>query len=133
MSAPLPLASASQRIRRRPGRPRGPVVSQAPAPPAAPPLTRENARTVAVVWLRQGPKDLPEWVPASARLVGLPIAAAYLGVSTWTIRDWQAQGLLAPVALPATSSGKPFGLGGKGRRLLFDVTDLDRLIEEGKA
>jgi hypothetical protein len=119
-----PLAEASQRLRRRPGRPRKPVSAvacQASALPATPPLTRANARAVAVVWLKRG----PEWIPASARLLGLAAAAAYMGVSTWTIRRWIGKGLLARVRLPGAE-------GGEVERLLFDVNDLDALIDGGK-
>jgi len=52
-------------------------------------------------------------------------AAAYLGVSAWTIRDLDAGGQLPRVRLPLP--------GGKElRRLLYDRTDLDRLIERSK-
>lgn len=119
-----PLAAASQRLRRKPGRPRKatrPVAYQASALPATPPLTRANARTVAVVWLKQG----PDWIPCSARLLGLKAAAGYVGVSTWVIRSWLATGVLTRVRLPRAD-------GGDMERLLFDVTDLDALIEAGK-
>jgi hypothetical protein len=65
-------------------------------------------------------------VPASARLVGLNAAAAYVGVSTWMIRGWLADGVLTRVRLPRPG-------GGEMDRLLFDVTDLDALIDAGKA
>jgi hypothetical protein len=84
-------------------------------------LTRENERTVAVVWLKRG----TEWTPATARLVDLKAAAAYVGVSTWVIRGWLADGVLARVKLPRPG-------GGEMDRLLVDVTDLDRLVAEGK-
>jgi len=120
----LPLSDAAQRLRRRPGRPRkvaSAVASQASALPASLPLTRENARTVAVVWLKRG----TEWAPASARLVDLKAAAAYVGVSTWVIRGWLSDGVLARVRLPRPG-------GGEMDRLLVDVADLDRLVVEGK-
>ena len=135
MSEPLPLAAAAHRLRHRPGRPRAipsAVASQASALPAALPLTRANARTVAVVWLRSQPskdadggKRAAEWLPYSARLLSLTAAAGYLGVSTWVIRGWMAKGLLSRVKLPGVD-------GGEVERLLFDVTDLDQLIEAGK-
>jgi excisionase family DNA binding protein len=58
--------------------------------------------------------------PASAprRLFTLPEAAAYLGVSPWTVRELQWAGKLPRVDL--------------GRKLLFDRTDLDALIERHK-
>jgi hypothetical protein len=51
---------------------------------------------------------------------GLAAAASYMGVITWTIRRWLAEGV-------------PGGEGGEVDGLLFDVTDLDALIERGKA
>jgi len=122
MSDPLPLADAAQRLRSKPGRKAGRAVAcQAGAPPAPPPLTRENGRAVAVVWLKSG----PDWIPCSARLLGLKAAAGYVGVSTWVIRGWLAKGILPRVRLPGAE-------GGEVERLLFDVVDLDALIEAGK-
>jgi hypothetical protein len=129
---PLPLADAAKRLRRRPGRPPNPpgaVATKASAPPATPPLTRAHARAVAVVWLKRNVteegEERPEWFPASARLVGLHAAAAYVGVSTWVIRGWETDGVLSRVRLPSPG-------GGEMDRLLFDVADLDALIEAGK-
>lgn len=52
-----------------------------------------------------------------ARLLTLREAAAYLGVSYWTVRSWIESGRLPHVRLP-------------GRRLLrIDRADLDRLVE----
>ncbi len=45
-------------------------------------------------------------------------AADYLGVSHWTVRDFAWRGELPEVRL--------------GRRLLFDMRDLDALIERNK-
>jgi len=94
---------------------------------------RPPGRTVAVVWLKQLVKDedeaeqvRPEWIPATARLLGLKAAAAYVGVSTWVIRGWLAEGVLTRIRLPRPG-------GGEMDRLLLDVTDLDTLIEQGKA
>jgi hypothetical protein len=84
-------------------------------------LTRAYERAVAVVWLKRG----REWTPATARLVDLKAAAGYVGVSTWTIRGWLADGVLARVKLPRPG-------GGEMDRLLVDVADLDRLVAEGK-
>ncbi len=132
MSQPLPLAAASARLRRPPGRPRktpGAVAPEASAPRATPPLTRPLERAVAVVWLErqvgEGKEKRPEWFPATARLVGLRDAAAYVGVSTWVIRGWLADGVLLRLRLPRPG-------GGEMERLLFDVIDLDALIEAGK-
>jgi hypothetical protein len=55
----------------------------------------------------------------------LPAAAAYLGVSQWTIRDLEAAGTLPRMRVPV-------GLHGELRKLLFDREDLDRQIEAWK-
>jgi hypothetical protein len=56
------------------------------------------------------------------RLLDLEAAAAYLGVSTWTVRDLEAAGVVKRVRVPLPD-------GRDLRKLLFDKTDLDRLIE----
>jgi excisionase family DNA binding protein len=56
------------------------------------------------------------------RLLELHEAAAYLGVSPWTVRDLEAAGTIRRVRVPL-SGGREL------RRLLFDKTELDRLIE----
>jgi hypothetical protein len=63
--------------------------------------------------------------PIEPRLVDLEGAARFLSVSTWTVRDLVASGLLPLVKLPAPR--------GTLKRLLFDVRDLHRLVEESKA
>ncbi len=59
------------------------------------------------------------------RLLDVDGAAAYLGVSAWTVRDLDAAGVLARVRVPLPN-------GGELRRLLFDRADLDRLIDVWK-
>ena len=62
------------------------------------------------------------------RLLDVQAAAAYLGgVSTWSVRALVEAGHLVPVRLPACR--RP---GESSRRLLFDVRDLDALIEKSK-
>lgn len=103
MPSPLPLATASQRLRGRPGRPR----TRAPAASNPDPVGLAAVRTLA------------------PRLVDLSGAAAYLGgVSPWTVRDLLSAGRLNRVRLP--------GLRGDLRRVLLDVQDLDRLIASSK-
>lgn len=120
MSPPLPLADAARRLRRPAGRPRKPatpsraLADQASVPLAAPVSIRVPAPTVAGLWL-DGP-----------RLLDLKAAAAYLSVSTWTLRDYLAAGLLPLVKLPRPG-------GGTLKRILVDRVDLDRLIRDGKA
>ena len=70
---------------------------------------------------RQSKRSARRWVPPSdapRRLLTLPEAAAYLGVSPWTVRELQWSGKLPRVDL--------------GRKLLFDRADLDALIERQK-
>jgi len=59
------------------------------------------------------------------RLLDLESAAAYLGVSPWTVRDLEAAGVLKRVGVPL-SDGRDL------RKLLFDKADLDKLIEAWK-
>jgi len=63
--------------------------------------------------------------PALPRLLDLKGAAAYLGVSPWTVRDLEAAGSLRRVRIPL-ANGKEL------RKLAFDRQDLDRLIEAWK-
>jgi hypothetical protein len=58
-------------------------------------------------------------------LLDLELAAAYLGVSPWTVRDLEAAGVLPRVRVPLPG-------GRELRKLLFDKADLDRLIEAWK-
>lgn len=59
------------------------------------------------------------------RLLDLRATAAYHGVSEWTVRDLAAAGVLYRVRIPLPH-------GGELRKVLFDRTDLDRLIEAWK-
>ena len=62
------------------------------------------------------------------RLLDAKAAAAYLGVSHWTIRAYVEKGELVPVRLPAVRRS-----GEDCRRLLFDVRDLDAFVDRLKA
>lgn len=64
-------------------------------------------------------------VPVTPRLLDLPTAAAYLGVSAWTVRDLEATGSVPRVRIPLPNAGEL-------RKLLFDRADLDRLIDSWK-
>lgn len=64
-------------------------------------------------------------VNITPRLFDLETAAAYLGVSPWTVRDLEAAGVLSRVRVPLPD-------GRDLRKLLFDKEDLDRLIEAWK-
>jgi hypothetical protein len=57
------------------------------------------------------------------RLLDVEATAAYLGVSTWTVRDLAAAGRIHRVVIP-TAGQRDL------RRLLFDRLELDALIEQ---
>jgi hypothetical protein len=59
------------------------------------------------------------------RLLDLDRAASYLSVSSWTVRDLEAAGVLPRVRVPLPD-------GRELRKLLFDKADLDRLIDAWK-
>jgi hypothetical protein len=86
------------------------VVSPASAPTSRPRSTRAPAA------------DVPAMCP---RLLDLNGSASYLSVSPWTVRDLEAAGTLRRVRVPLAGHREL-------RRLLFDRTDLDRLIEAWK-
>lgn len=110
----LPLAAASQRLRGRPGRPRKAESGQDGAM-----LDTGSHLTTGLERSALAPQAR---VP---RLLDLRATAAYLGVSAWTVRDLDAAGVLRRVRVPLPN-------GGELRKLLFDRTDLDRLIEAWK-
>ena len=64
-------------------------------------------------------------VPVSPRLLDLHTAAAYLGVSEWTIRNLEASGTIPRIRIPLPHAGEL-------RKLLFDRADLDHLIDGWK-
>ena len=66
--------------------------------------------------------------PGTARLLSLPEAAAYLGLSWWTTRELVMGGTIPAVRLPAPRATD----GRMLRRILIDVADLDRLISKWK-
>ncbi len=110
----LALAAASQRLRRRPGRPRKAAAGEDGDLP--------NADSRLASGLERSPLAIQTIAP---RLLDLRATAAYLGVSDWTVRDLDAAGVLPRVRVPLPN-------GGELRKLLFDRTDLDRLIEAWK-
>ena len=73
--------------------------------------------------------DVPETDVIPPRLLTVSQAARYLGVSTWTIRDWVAGDVLPAVELPPLRPRE----GDRGRvrlrRLLFDRVDLDHFVD----
>jgi hypothetical protein len=62
-----------------------------------------------------------------ARLCDIESAAEYLSVGVSFVRSLVRRGDLVPVRLPSVRGG------GSSRRLVFDVEDLDRLIEQWKS
>ncbi len=100
----LPLAH----LRRKAGRPRNAEFGRLP----------DTSRTKSYV---DGASPSEPTVP---RLLNLKAAAAYLGVSPWTIRDLEAAGTLKRVSIPVGRKDL--------RKLLFDRIDLDELIERWK-
>ena len=114
----LPLAAASMRLRQKPGRPRKEVIgSIIPEKTSDGDRGRDPGKRT-VVYEAVG-QILP-------RLLDLRAAAAYLGVSPWTVRDLEANGTLRRVNVPS-------GPGRDLRKLLFDRKDLDQLVEAWKA
>jgi hypothetical protein len=67
------------------------------------------------------------------RLLSLRQAAAYLGVSFWSVRDYVLQGVIPTVSLPALTPREGEGPRRPLRRVLVDVVDLDAFILEHKA
>jgi hypothetical protein len=72
------------------------------------------------------------------RVMNLHAAAAYIGVSYWTMRDYIADGIVPQVTLPCSRRRKRGGAvirragNTATRRLLVDIADLDALIERSK-
>jgi hypothetical protein len=118
MSRPqeLPLAAASIRLRRRPGRPRKLPVEATSGVPRTEHDEKKNASR----------RSLSHEIstPLLPRLLDLKAAAAYLSMSPWTVREIPAD-VLPRVRVPLTA-------GRQLRKLLFDRTDLDRLIAAWK-
>jgi hypothetical protein len=59
------------------------------------------------------------------RLLDLHVSAGYLGLSEWTVRTLEQQGILKRVRIPLPNHGEV-------RKLLFDRADLDQLIATWK-
>lgn len=107
----LPLAAASQRLRRRPGRPprigRNPgPLDQSPASPAAP-----DAAAARVFATTLPPRGL-----------SVTAGSAYLGISRTELYRLVGMGVISLIRLPGC------------RRVLVDRVALDRLLDpEGRA
>jgi hypothetical protein len=66
--------------------------------------------------------------PGTTRLLSLPEAASYLGLSWWTTRELVMGGTIPAVRLPAPRATD----GRLLRRILIDMADLDGLIAKWK-
>jgi hypothetical protein len=135
----LALAAASRRLRADPppgfpgraGRPRKhPIPAPGGASPAAPerpaagtPRVQSTARTRVNSGRNEG--TVVYQVPAPRRLLDLAATATYLGLAPWTVRELEWRGVLRRVRVPLPN-------GGEVRKLLFDVRDLDALIDRWK-
>jgi len=114
----LPLAAASMRLRQKPGRPRKEVTGSITSDKASDGERGRDPGRRTIVYEAVG--------SLQPRLLDLKAAAAYLGVSSWTVRDLETNGTLRRVSMPS-------GAGRELRKLLFDRQDLDRLVETWKA
>jgi Helix-turn-helix domain len=69
----------------------------------------------------------------TARLLNVTETCRYLGdISDATLRRLVARDELRPVRLPSVRRGTDREPGETGRRLLFDVTDLDAVVDRWK-
>ncbi len=110
-----PLAAASLRLRKPPGRPR--TRPDGDSRVTAP-------RRAALDAGSSQPRGSSNPGAGAPRLLSADQAAAYLGVNPRTIRRLVDAGKLRRVRLPLESLSL--------RRFLVDRVDLDRLIEQGK-
>jgi hypothetical protein len=67
------------------------------------------------------------------RLIDTRAAAAYCGVSFWTLRDWLLAGHIPHVQLPPTRPRAGARAPATLRRALVDVRDLDAFIDARKS
>lgn len=120
-----PLAAAALRLRRRPGRKPGRRLVREASPAAQ-----------VLAGIRPPETVVPALCPPAEgptgpvrRLLDLPAACEYLGgLSPWTLREWVRLGVVPVVklAIPHPGRGRPF------RKVLVDVRDLDRWVEQSK-
>jgi excisionase family DNA binding protein len=68
----------------------------------------------------------------SPRLLDLKQAAAYLGVSYWTVRDWVLAGRVPAISLPGLRPREGARARQTLRRALVDLADLDAFVDRCK-
>jgi hypothetical protein len=107
VSQPLALAEAAVRLRKKPGRP--PLSPEERAKRADKRRARQEAELAAV----------------PVRLVGEHGAAKRLNVTRWTVRALDDAGVIPRVRIPLPNNSEL-------RRRLYDLADLDRLIDVWK-
>lgn len=81
------------------------------------------------------PIELRRYAPGWPRLLDLHLAAAYLNLSTWTVRELVNDGTIPTVRLPRPQtlrSRRRGAVSGNIRRLLVDRIDLDAVVERWK-
>lgn len=122
MTDPLPVRGSR---RGKPGRPRkgnpGIFGKRDDGHSVGTPMPQDHVNGGA----KHGTEDRITTAPLLPRLLDLPTAAQYLGLSPWTVRDLEAAGSLQRVRIPLPHAGEL-------RKLLFDRVDLDRLIDGWK-
>lgn len=72
-------------------------------------------------------------VPVEPRLLNMRQAAAYLGLSYWSLRDYVLAGLIPVVEFPPLRPREGDRARKTLRRVLVDREDLDRFIESRKS
>ena len=117
-----------------PPKPFAPPIYQPPKPVgrprkgAHPPVFRDNTGTAAAQnGMKRGDSEgtVVQQTSVLPRLLDLNGAAGYLSVSTWTVREWASRGWLPRVRFLLPN-------GHEVRRMLFDVKDLDDMVERAK-
>ncbi len=116
-----PVHSAGERLRGKPGRPPKAQPKAESGYNVGTADSQSRIRSVA----QANPIALQAVAPIAPRLLDLHCAALYLGVSEWTVRDLEAAGVLLRVRLPLPNQKEL-------RKILFDVQDLDQLIDTWK-
>jgi len=67
------------------------------------------------------------------RLVDIEGAAKYLGISYWVARDYIASGKIQTVTLPGMKPREGERPKRSLRRILIDIRDLDKFVDDAKA